>query len=130
MKIEEISIRRIDRRRRRDRERKRDKTTVKRYLRALLFFSFDVSRSSFSSFPRDDDDLNFPNVSADGAARETSNHHHHHRVVVALEKKRSTEWREKRERERDKEREKVIRTFFMCVCVFMRVVRALECLCL
>ena len=26
-----------------------------------------------------------------------------------------------RKRERDKEREKVIRTFFMCACVFMRV---------
>ena len=46
--------------------------------------------------------------------RETSNHHH--RVVVALEKKRSTEWREK-ERERGIKREKVIRTFFMCVCM-------------
>ena len=44
----------------RQREKKRQNDTEEILLR-LCVFSFDVSRSSFSSFPRDDDDLNFPN---------------------------------------------------------------------
>jgi hypothetical protein len=53
-----------------------------------------VSRSSFSSFPRDDDDLNFPNGGW-GRARDIESSSSSSRSVVALEKKRSTEWREK-----------------------------------
>ena len=121
MKIEEISIRRIDRERERETETKRH---VKRYYCALCVFSFDVSRSSFSSFPRDDDDLNFRERLMGPRER--------HRIIIIIAFCRCTREEEKhrmeRKRERDKEREKGIRTFFMCACMYARV-RALECLC-
>jgi hypothetical protein len=104
MKREEISIRRIDRRRRRDRERERETETkrhVKRYYCALCVFSFDVSRSSFSSFPRDDDDLNFRERLMGPRER--------HRIIIIIiafcrctrEEEKHSRGEKKRERERE-----------------------------
>ena len=82
--------------RRGDRETERETETRRhKEIFALSASSRSTSRSSFSSPRDDDDDLNFPGNEPLMGPRETSNHHHHHRVVVALEKKRSTEWREK-----------------------------------
>ena len=109
----------------RQREKKRQNDTW-RDICALCVFSFDVSRSSFSSFPRDDDDLNFPNGWW-GRARDIESSSSSRCRCTREEEKHRME--RKRERERDKEREKVIRTFFMCACIYARV-RALECLCI
>ena len=105
----------------RQRERKETKRHLKRYYCALCLL-VDVSRSSLSSFPRDDDDLNFPN----GNEEPLMGPRERHRIIIIIalslhsRRREAPNGEKKRERERDKEREKVIRTFFMCVCVFMR----------
>ena len=106
-----------------ERQRERETETkrhLKRYYCALCIFSFEVSRSSFSSFPRDDDDLNFPN----GNEEPLMGPRERHRIIIIIALSRCTREEEKhsrgekkRERERDKERETVIRTFFMCACI-------------
>jgi hypothetical protein len=112
MKIEEISIRRIDR----ERERDGDKTTREEILlralcllvRRVSFFFFFVSAGWWW--------FEFPGT-ADGAARETSNHHHHHRVLSLHSRRR--EALERREKERERERERKVFVPFLCVRVYL-----------
>jgi len=116
MKIEEISIRRIDRERERETETKRH---VKRYYCALCVFSFDVSRSSFSSFPRDDDDLNFRERLMGPRER--------HRIIIIIiafcrctrEEEKHSRGEKKRERERGIKRERKLFVPFLCVRVYL-----------
>lgn len=118
MKIEEISIRRIDRERERETETKRH---LKRYYCALCIFSFEVSRSSFSSFPRDDDDLNFRERLMGPRER--------HRIIIIIiiiafcrctrEEEKHSRGEKKRERERGIKRERKLFVPFLCVRVYL-----------
>jgi len=98
----------------RQREKDGDKTTFKEILLRALYLLL------YLRFPRDDDDLNFPN----GNEEPLMGPRERHRIIIIIALSRCTREEEKhsrgekkRERERDKEREKVIRTFFMCACI-------------
>ena len=90
--------------RERERERQRDKKTVKRDVCALsVASSRSTFRSSLSSPPRDDDDLNFPANKHGGFGRggKSSSPSSVVESVAPLERRRSTE-REKRERGKER----------------------------
>jgi len=92
---------------------------VKRYYCALCVFSFDVSRSSFSSFPRDDDDLNFRERLMGPRER--------HRIIIIIiafcrctrEEEKHSRGEKKRERERGIKRERKLFVPFLCVRVYL-----------